>query len=103
MNAVKTEAPEMLTFVQYVDAQRRNAAARYALTMAEARRELPDHRYTAEWRKYIVRTFNEGGTISTRMWRSFDEGLQYRILRSPRALRSDALTRELRAKGLTHA
>lgn len=98
MAAEKIDAPEMQTFAQYVDAQRRDAATRYELTLAEARVELPDHIYKAEWRKYVVQAFNEGGAISTRLWRTFDEGLQYRVLRSPRALRDDALTQELRAK-----
>lgn len=85
----------VLTFRQYVNAARHALAAKYDLPMAEATRESPDSRYTQEWRDYVVRAFNEGATIPTRMWRTLDEGLRYRVLRSPRALRDNKLTRTL--------
>lgn len=85
----------VLTFRQYVDSARKALAVKYDLPMAEVTRESPDSRYAQEWRDYVVRTFNDGATIPTRMWRTLDEGLRYRVLRSPRALRDDALTREL--------
>lgn len=88
----------VLTFRQYVDAARRAAATRYELPLAEIARELPEHRYVQEWRDYVVRAFNDGATIPTRLWRTFDEGLRYRVLRSTRALRDNDLTRELVGK-----
>ena len=90
--------PKIKTFLQYVEEARRDAAQRHNVTLAEATRELSEHHYECEWRDHVVRTFNDGGTIPTALWRSFDEGLQYRILRSPRALRNDALTHDLRRK-----
>lgn len=93
-------APKIKTFHQYVEVARRNAASRHGITLAEATLELPEQRYVAEWRDHVVSTFNEGADIPTALWRSFDEGLQYRILRSPRALRDDALTHDLRGKAV---
>lgn len=91
-------APEIKTFRQYVEDARRSAARRHGVTMAEVTRELPEHHYEREWRDYVVRTFNDGGTIATALWCSFDEGVQYRVLRTPRALRDDALTHDLHRK-----
>lgn len=88
-------APKIKTFRQYVDEARRDAASRYDITLAEATRELPEHRYESEWRDYLVRSFNEGAAIPTALWRSLDEGLQYRVLRSTRALRDNDITRTL--------
>ena len=51
--------------------------------------------YNSEWRDYVVREFNNGETMSVKFWSSLDESLQYRILRTPRALKDDALTRSL--------
>lgn len=85
------------TFRQYVDIQHRAAAARHGITLTEAATELPESIYRAEWRTHVVTLFNDGATLPTRLWRTFDEGLRYRILRSPRALRDDALTHALRA------
>lgn len=85
----------VLTFRQYVDSARKALATKYDLPMAEVTRESPDSQYTQEWRDYVVHTFNGGATIPTRMWRTLDEGLRYRVLRSPRALRDDELTRKL--------
>lgn len=90
-----TSAPRIKTFRQYVDEERRDAASRYDITLVEAIRELPEHRYVAEWRDYVVKTFNEGSDIPTALWRSLDEGLQYRVLRSTRALRDNTLTGQL--------
>lgn len=84
------------TFHQYVTDARKDSARRHGISLAEATRELPDFRYGAEWRDYVVRTFNQGADMPTALWRSLDEGLRYRVLRSPRALRDDALTRDLR-------
>lgn len=91
-------APKIKTFRQYVEDARKSAARRHGITLAEAVRELPEHRYAAEWRDHVVSAFTEGADIPTALWRSLDEGLQYRILRSPRALRDDALTHDLRRK-----
>lgn len=93
-----TNTVKIPTFRQYVKASRAAAMKEYGIDAREAAQELPDSRYSQEWRDLVVRTFNEGAAMPTRLWRSMDEGLQYRVLRSTRALRDDALTRELRAK-----
>ena len=90
--------PKIKTFRQYVEEARRNAMSKYGITMAVAVRELSENIYAAKWRNHVVSTFNDGADIPTALWRSLDEGLQYRILRSPRALRDDALTHNLREK-----
>lgn len=90
--------PKIKTFRQYVEDDHRKAARKHGITLAEATRELPEHLYVAEWRNHVVSTFNAGADISTALWRSLDEGLQYRVLRSTRALRDDALTLDLRRK-----
>ena len=51
--------------------------------------------YSAEWRDYVVKEFNNGTNLSVKFWSSLDETLQHRILRTPRALKDDALTRTL--------
>lgn len=94
-NGSTTTTPRIKTFRQYVEEERRDAAGRYDITLAEAARELPEHRYVNEWRDYVVKTFNEGSNIPTALWRSLDEGLQYRVLRSTRALRDNTLTGQL--------
>lgn len=86
------------TFKQYVKQIHRKASLRHGITLLEARRELPASNYWADWRAEVVTLFNEGAGIPTKLWRSFDETLQRRILRTPRALRDDELTRELRSK-----
>ena len=93
-----TTEVEIPTFRQYVDNRRRLAAAKYGITLAEAARELPDSRYRSEWRELVVKLFEDGNAdMPTRLWRSLDEGLRYRVLRTSRALRDDELTRHLRA------
>ena len=86
------------TFRQYVEESRREAARKHDISLAEAARELPESRFSSEWRDYAVNMFNAGHDIPTRLWRSMDEGLQYRVLRSKRALQDDAITHELRRK-----
>lgn len=85
----------VLTFRRYVNASQQALASKHGLSLAEVRRESPESQYTQEWRDYVVRYFNDGATIPTRLWRTFDEGLRYRVLRSTRALRDDQLTRKL--------
>ena len=88
----------MMTFRQYVDLQHRYIAAKYSVSLAEAERECPAHIYAAAWEDHIVCAFNAGEDIPTRLWRSLPERLQRRVLRSPRALRDDALKHDLRAR-----
>lgn len=88
----------MQTFNQFVDLQHRYIAAKYGLSLAEAERECPAHIYAADWEDYVLREFNAGADIPTRLWRSLPERLQRRVLRSRRALRDDAVTRDLRAR-----
>lgn len=83
------------TFRQYVNAIHREAAVSCGLSVAEVSRDLPESMYHDEWLDHVVRSFDGGATITTRLWRSLSEGMQYRLLRSTRALRDEALTREL--------
>lgn len=83
------------TFKQYVAGKHEKAAERHGISVAEARRELPEEMFWSEWRDYVVDMFDSGVTMTTRMWRTLDEGLQYRVLRTRRALRDDMLTRSL--------
>ena len=91
------DAAKILTFKQYVDAAHRNAVARHdGLTLTVARRELPAAMYWQEWRDYVVFSFNDGAQLTTKFWRSLDDALRWRILRTHRALRDDNLTCALR-------
>lgn len=93
----KTVESTILTFKQYVDVMHRNAMASHdGLTLSGARRELPAMMYWREWRDYVVVSFDNGAHLTTRLWRSFDDALQWRVLRTHRALRDDNLTRSLR-------
>lgn len=87
----------ILTFKKYVEVKRRKTAERQNLPLAEVAREMPASIYTSAWSDYVVKTFREGGEITTAFWRSLDENLQRRILRSDRALRDNALTSHLRS------
>ena len=93
----------MLTFKQYVDLQHSYIAAKYGISLAEAERACPAHIYSADWADYILREFNAGEDIPTRLWRSLPGRLQRRVLRSRRALRDDAVTHDLRARLSAHA
>ena len=88
----------MMTFNQFVDLQHRYIATKYGISLAETARECPAHIYAADWEDHIVSAFNAVEDIPARLWRSLPDRLQRRVLRSPRALRDDALTRDLRAR-----
>ena len=88
----------MMTFNQFVDLQHRYISAKYCISLAEAARERPAHIYSVDWEDHIISAFNAGEDIPTRLWRSFPERLQRRVLKSRRALRDDALTHDLRAR-----
>ena len=91
-------ADTIMTLKQYTDAEDRATAKYFNVTIAEVRQETPRRRREIEWREYVIKAFDQGGTITTRLWRAMDESLQRRILRRPRALRDDALTRDLLSK-----
>ena len=76
----------MQTFKQYVNSKRTIARHKYGITAAEACAELPESAYWQEWRDYVVSSFNAGEDIPTRLWNTLDEGLQYRVKRTPRSL-----------------
>lgn len=103
MNAAAVPQPKISTFRQYVQQARQAAARKHGITLTEAARELPEHIYIPDWENHVVSTFNNGADIPTALWRSLGENLQRRILRSPRALRDDTLTRTLREKTATPA
>lgn len=81
----------MLTFNQFVDLQHRYIAAKYGISLVETERECPAHIYAADWEDYILREFNAGEDMPTRLWRALPERLQRRVLLSHRALRDDAV------------
>lgn len=84
------------TFRQYARERRQEVARKNEMSFAEVEREMPDSAYAADWRDYVVSAFNAGAEMPTSLWRTLDEGLQYRLLRSSRALKDNALTRKLR-------
>lgn len=86
---------KILTLKQYKDRHCRYLADKYNISFAKAQREYPEAYYRMEYRDYVVESFDNGCDIPTRLWHSFDDGLQYRILRSSRALRDNELTHKL--------
>ena len=90
--------PAIMTLRQYSDSKDRHAAKHFDVTLAEVRANIPRRRRELEWREYVLSEFCDGATITTRIWRAIDPDLRRRILRTPRALRDDALTRDLLGK-----
>lgn len=82
----------ILTLAQYADREQRSVAAHCKVTLAEVVGLYPRSHYVSEWASYTEKAFNDGGEFATGLWRSLDERHRYRILRSTRALRDDALT-----------
>lgn len=85
-----------LTFRQFVAEKRRAASEKYDLSAAEAAQELPESQFNAEYRDYLKKSFDQGADIPARHWNTLDEGLQRNLLRTPRALKDDSLTRKYR-------
>ena len=78
----------ILTLKQYL-------IAKYVCSRKEA--SAANHSTAIDWRDYVVRSFAAGEDMPLRLWRSLDDSLQYRVLRTSRALRDDNLTHTLRA------
>ena len=89
---------KIMTLRQYTDSEDRRAAEHFDVPLAEVRTSIPRRRRELEWREYVLAEFSHGATITTRIWRAIDPDLRRRILRTPRALRDDALTRDLLSK-----
>lgn len=103
MSTLQSPAGEKIpTFKQFVQESRRAAAARHGVSVAEVSRELPESAFLARWRDMVVKEFGLGGEITARLWASMDAGLQWRVLRSTRALCDDGLTARLRGFAGTH-
>lgn len=92
MSTTSTVIP---TFRQYLDRERRSIAAHNSIPIAEVARSMPQFAFFNDWRDHIVRSFEHGATLPTRLWRGLDEPLRYRILRTHRALSDDRLTSTL--------
>lgn len=95
MNAASNVEKNILTFRQFVSERHVETAARQKMSVTQVRSEMPDFIYQNKWRDEVVKQFNNGAIISKRLWRTLDEGLRYRLMRSTRALRDDALTHEM--------
>ena len=82
----------ILTLKQYLTEHENYLIAKYGCSRNEAR--AANHSITIDWRDYVVRSFAAGEDMPLRLWRT---SLQYRILRTSRALRDDNITHTLRA------
>ena len=85
----------ILTLKQYLTEHENYLIAKYGCARNEA--SAANHSITIDWRDYVVRSFAAGEDMPLRLWRTLDDSLQYRVLRTPRALRDDNLTHTLRA------
>ena len=85
----------ILTLKQYLTEHENYLIAKYGCARNEA--SAANHSIVIEWRDYVVRSFAAGEDMPLRLWRTLDDSLQYRVLRTPRALRDDNLTHTLRA------
>lgn len=83
------------TFEQYMKRIHTRACTKYGINMATARYELPAELSRYEWRDYVVHAFNDGTTITPKVWRSLDDRTQCRVMRTRRAMRDDELTHML--------
>jgi len=96
--SVPDESPRVPTFRQYLDRERRRIATKNSTPIARVARRMPESAFFNDWRDHVVRAFNDGATIPTGLWRSLDEPLRYRVLRTHRALSDDDLTSHLIGK-----
>ena len=85
----------ILTLKQYLTEHENYQITKYGCSRKEA--SAANHTITIEWRDYVVRSFAAGEDMPLRLWRSLDDSLQYRVLRTSRALRDDNITHTLRA------
>ena len=85
----------LLTLKQYLTEHENYLIAKHGCSRKEA--SAANQTIAVEWRDYVVRSFATGQDIPLRLWRSLDDSLQYRVLRTSRALRDDNLTHTLRA------
>ena len=85
----------ILTLKQYLTEHENYLITKHGCSRKEA--SAANQTIAVEWRDYVVRSFAAGDDMPLRLWRSLDESLQYRILRTPRALRDDTLTHTLRS------
>ena len=85
----------ILTLKQYLTEHENYLIAKYGCSRNEAR--AANHSTTIDWRDYVVRSFAAGEDMPLRLWITLDDSLQYRVLRTSRALRDDNLTHTLRA------
>jgi len=85
---------QVLSWPQWSEAYARDLARRHPeATLTECRETANAH--WQEWRDAVVSAYNDGAHIPTRLLRSMDAGLLYRIARTHRALASNNETRDL--------
>ena len=85
----------LLTLKQYLTEHENDLIAKYGCSRKEA--SAANHSTAIAWRDYVVRSFAAGEDMPLRLWGTLDDSLQYRVLRTSRALRDDNLTHTLRA------
>lgn len=83
------------TLKQYVDSFHKEACTKYGIDMATARYELPAELFRHEYRDYVVHEFNNGATMTPKVWLVLDDRTQYRVTHTRRAMRGDELTQTL--------
>ena len=85
----------ILTLKQYLTEHENYLIAKHGCSRKES--SAANHSTAIAWRDYVVRSFAAGEDMPLRLWRTLDDSLQYRVLRTYRALRDDNLTHTLRA------
>ena len=74
------------TFAQYVHKIHEAARNKYNLSWTEVSEELPEHNYRREYHDYLVKAYENGGTITSRHWNSLHKDIQFRLKRTHRYL-----------------
>ena len=83
------------TLKQYMKRIYTRVCDKYGIDMGTARYELPAELSRYDWRDYVVHAFNDGATMTPKVWRSLDDRTQYRVMHTQRAMRDDELTHTL--------
>lgn len=83
---------KIVSLANYTKAKQADLLKKYPNEGKEIRRSHTKDYYNQEWRDEVVKAFNNGADIHPNLYRHMDNALKYRILRTPRALRSDEVT-----------
>ncbi len=89
----------ILTFRQYVSADRARVVAEYGVRPSEVARLYPDHAYTAAWWRYVVESFGAGEDFTPQGLATLSAGQLRDLSRTSRALRNNEDARTLAYAG----